>query len=156
MILKIIFSALIAILIFCIEQVLGLPVLFFAIVLWFSHTLNPVGRQILLFVGGLMIGLVYHVPLAGGWLLMVLLALAWNASQDLIKSDTARLLVLSLIGTGVVAVVSRFEWTTGATISVAISLALTVIFAQTVFFISNSAGRLRLRPSIRLIKQGSL
>jgi hypothetical protein len=142
----------IAITVFCFEQVLGLPLLFFAIVLWFSHGLNPLGRQVLLAVGGLMIGLVYHLPLAGTWLLMVALALGWNATQGVIKSDSARLILLSLGGTGVIAVVSRFEWTAVSLVAVAISLAATVIFAHSTFFITNSAGRLRLAPSLRVVR----
>lgn len=155
MVLKLLIQILVSIALLALEQVLGIPMLFFAVVLWFSHGQSSWGRQVLLFVGGMALSMVYHTPLISGWILLLVLAWLWQYSQRWLKSDALRLVLWSIAGSIVVAVVSGFHWTPASLISVSISLALTGIFAQVTFFVGSSTGKNRFQPSLHVVRTTS-
>lgn len=146
----------VALIILSLEQLAGLPCLFFAVILWLTSTQSPGIRQLILAVAGLAIAVTYHVPLAGGWLLLVAMAFVWQHSQVWLKNDTFRLLLLSALGCGVIAVAAGFEITTPALFSLLISLLVTYSFGQAVFLLSITSGKLQLTPSIRLVSSEKL
>lgn len=154
--LKTIAVLILAFMVFAVEQVVGLPFLFFAVIIWISQALSPISRQAILAGAGLLISLTFHLPLAGGWLLLVGLALLAQASQAWVKNDAFRFLLISAVGGGVVAVASQFEWTTATTISVLISIIVTYIFSQAIFLLSLTTDKLKLTPSVRLVKSEKL
>lgn len=153
MILKNVSLTIFALLVFALEQLVGVPFFFFAVILWWSQSQTPVVRQGMLAIAGLMVAIAYQLPLAGGWLLLVMLALLWQPVQNIIRNDILRLVLLSAIGAVIVGVGSGFHWTSLALVSLMISAVVTIIFGQVAFFMSISTGRLKLTPSVRLVPQ---
>lgn len=150
-ILKVIIQLALCIVVLSLEQVLGVPLLFFALILWFSHGQTTGVRQLELALMGLSLSLMYHAPLVSGWILLLVLAWLWQFSQRWLKSDALRLVLWSIVGSVVVALISGFHWTPISLVAVSISLILTGLFAQAIFFV-NTTGKGRLQPSLHVVR----
>jgi hypothetical protein len=109
------------------EQAFSVPYLTVMAIILLVQDQSPIGRQVLLVVGGLFLATAYVLPLGMGVLLVWSAAFAWKKAEYLIKSDVPRLLAISLLTSIIVGGLSQLQWSGISFIFVLVNVGLSLL-----------------------------
>lgn len=127
-------------LVLTVEQVYGLPVLFFALTVLAASAWGVWYKQAWLLVVGILLSALYGLPLAGGVLLLAVSYSAWLMSGSVLKNTTLRLILIGCGTAIILALVTGFV-VSGTTLTLAFLSSLALVVLTRIFvFVPESTG----------------
>lgn len=127
-------------LVLTIEQLYGLPLVFFALTVLAASAWGPWFKQAWLLVVGVLLAALYGLPLAGGVMLLVVAYGAWLLTGSVFKNTTVRLVVIGLVAALLLALVTQFIFTTTTFLLLIMSSLIVVILTRVFVFAPESSG----------------
>jgi len=130
----ILFKLFVLLIIITFEKVVGLPVVFFTLLLVFFINEKEFYKYIYLIFGSIFLGSVYGISFAFSLLILVLLVLMVNYGSNQITSDINRVLFSIYSSIALVGMVSNISWARGIVTYLIIgSLVMIFILMKTLF-----------------------
>lgn len=123
-----------------IEQLYGLPLVFFALTVLAASTWGAWFKQAWLLVIGILVAALYGLPLGGGVLLLLGAYGGWLLSSSFLKNVTLRLVLIGLSSALALALVTGFVFTTMTGLLLLVSAGVLVALTRLIVFVPDAGG----------------